>query len=456
MGETGNEAAEQPPQQRSRNPFFDEVVRITAGQTVLVRDETFSESREFLLRLFDRRSLLELVSPRQTLSGDVERLAVSLDNLQELSITINTLRRQLPPRIIVHSYLPELLVRYDSEQVLKLLNFWQAEVKKHNHVEFLLLPRNTFEVFERKLMAVVDGAIDLSVSREGNTLQKYFTPIRIAREEYHLKPIKYSLVNGDVVINAPKKVPDASNSARALQERIEAENDLMIALKRDPTELEVISDYFLAKAVDGLRVSWVKRVFPDMVDNVMWKIASWVDEGLLKLERPAGDDSAIDFVWAKAGRRLRFFSLQESVETLNDLSRFLKQRAGVEVDLSRLAAYLQELYSRLFVFCLLSNGRHMSWEKVLAMLFSTASDGRVKVRKAGKDEWVVELRGCGFCRVGGLGCEQVVSNLVSGAGAVALNENVACKEVECVESGGGKCVFRLSVVSRGRTRNGAR
>ncbi|MEM3103032.1 MAG: hypothetical protein QXH11_06630, partial [Candidatus Caldarchaeum sp.] len=147
MGETSNEAPEQPPQQRSRNPFFDEVVRITPGQTVLVRDETFSESREFLLRLFDRRSLLELVSPRQTLSGDVERLAVSLDNLQELSITINTLRRQLPPRIIVHSYLPELLVRYDSEQVLKLLNFWQAEVKKQNHVEFLLLPKNTFEVF---------------------------------------------------------------------------------------------------------------------------------------------------------------------------------------------------------------------------------------------------------------------------------------------------------------------
>ncbi|MEM4352468.1 MAG: hypothetical protein QXV68_02485 [Candidatus Caldarchaeum sp.] len=454
MGETSNEAPEQPPQQRSRNPFFDEIVRITAGETLLVRDETFSESREFLLRLFDKRDVLELVSPRQTFSNDVERLAVNLDNLQELSITINTLRRQLPPRIIVHSYLPELLVRYDSEQVLRLLNFWQVEVKKHKHVEFLLLPKNTFEVFERKLMAVVDGAIDLSVSREGNSLQKYFTPIRIARDEYHLKPIKYSLVNGDVVISTTKKVSDGNNSARALLDRVVAEDDLTITLKKDPVELEVLSDYFLAKAVDGFRVSWVKRVFPDILDNVVWKIASWVDEGFLKLDRAAGGgDSAIDGVWAKAGRRLRFFSSYDSTEVLNDLGYFLKHRTGGEVDMTRLTAYLQELYSRLFVFCLLSDGKHKSWEKVLAVLFSTASDGLVKVRKADKDKWVVELKDCGFCRGGGLGCEMIVSNLVKGAGAVALNETVVCKEVECVESGGGKCVFQLSVVSRGRTRN---
>jgi hypothetical protein len=125
---------------------------------------------------------------------------VTIDSLQDFSIQVNQQRRQKKRRIFIHGYLPELLVKHNTEEVLKLMEIWQREVTSSGNIEFYLLPRNTFEGFEKKARSIVDAVLDLSAVRAEGKFRYYITPVRTNDIRYHLKNIQYEIRDGEALL----------------------------------------------------------------------------------------------------------------------------------------------------------------------------------------------------------------------------------------------------------------
>ncbi|MEM4303291.1 MAG: hypothetical protein QXQ70_05275 [Candidatus Caldarchaeum sp.] len=435
------------------NPQFDEIVTLYTGMTIMISDETFSEGRAFLHALFKHHPVLELVSPRQSWYSTAGKMPVDIENLQELSITVNKLRRSLQPQILIHSYLPELLVKHGSDQVLRLLDFWQAEVKQASHLEFYLIPKKTFVDFERKLMAVVDGAIELSVERMRNGLEHYFTPIRTAKDEYHLKPIKYVLEEGDIIIKQVGEIHRDLGGLRFIAQRITLDQEVVLSFSQETFPVDSAADYFLLKELDGWKFSWIKQVFPDDFERVLIKLAALVNDGVVKLDKTHEEvEPTINFIGLadRYVKRLKLLSSHEAVNILNTLAEHCMQRVSTFGDLKGLVGSLQELYGRLYGFSLQTEKVKRGWERTLEHALETVASLKAKVRRLGQNAYAVEISNCLLCRgqgARGSDCENLLANILKGLSTVLLGYGLVCSEVECSAAGGRKCIFQLRAVS---------
>ncbi|MEM3133999.1 MAG: 4-vinyl reductase [Candidatus Caldarchaeum sp.] len=439
------------------NPQFDEIVTFYTGMTVMVSDETFSEGRAFLHALFKHRPLKELVSPRQSWSDGGWRIPVNIENLQELSITVNKLRRSLHPQILIHSYLPELLVKHGSDQVLKLLNFWQADVEQTGHVEFYLIPKKTFVDFERKLAALVDGAIEISVERVQNAIQQYFIPIRIAKDEYHLKPVSYTIEGGELIIKPAGEMTMDIGQLRLVAQEMASDQETILTIAQRNYRVHSLADFFMLKEMDGWKTSWLKQVFPDEFDRVLTKMAAYVREGVLNFGKtPFQGGEATDFteLEQRCVRRLKLLCSGEAVDVLNNVAELVAQKTSQPSDSGSLVGCLQELYARLYAFSLQAKMAKRGLEKTLEDALEDVAELKAKVRKLGQDAYAVEISNCPFCRglqTQGPACENYLANMLKGLSTVLTGRGLACSEVECRASGGRKCVFQLKTVRQIRT-----
>jgi len=122
------------------NRVFDEIVGLSYGMAVLVLDETMHEGRLFLLSLLKDHPVAEVVSTRQS-PGDPRKLYIELDNPQDVSIQLSRLRKNLNKRVLIHTYLQELVVRHGEEIVLKLVDNIISDIKRTGSIEFFLLPK---------------------------------------------------------------------------------------------------------------------------------------------------------------------------------------------------------------------------------------------------------------------------------------------------------------------------
>ncbi|MEM2237453.1 MAG: hypothetical protein QXR26_02330 [Candidatus Caldarchaeum sp.] len=475
----------------SGHSVFDRIVWLRPGSTVLVADETFSEGLTFLRTLFRSRkdSVVEIASSRHQAVGK-SQATVSIGSLQDLSIQVNQRRRAEKGKVFIHTYLPELLVRHNPDEVLKLLEIWQKDVSSSKSIEFYLLPRNTFGDFEKKVRAIVDSVIDISVVRSGSQLLFYMTPVRGCDPQFHLKNIQYEITGGRLLVEWKgallEELPAPAKSVDEIKNELDSKADrLMIKVAEANPELMSISDYMLLTSMDGNTVSVVKHLFPEIWTELEEKIATWVVSGILNLEEvdnvspmprrkglklksklllkvPAS--LAVFLVSLSKGflgKRVRTVPLDAHLAVLEAMKKIVDYSAIKRAELrteARLATYyfgqlsarktaleyIKRLEGTYYTVFNVSDA-----PKLIAITLKAGWGLDIAVTAAGNNSWVFEVKRCHLCESVSSDspyCDKFVSSVVTGVLAVCLKMKTDCFEISCRAMGAESCSFKTTIL----------
>ncbi|MEM4495386.1 MAG: hypothetical protein QXE96_06295 [Candidatus Caldarchaeum sp.] len=466
---------------------FDRIVYFRHGMTVLVTDETFSEAKTFLRTLLKnhQQSLVELVSTRYP-QTDPKQVPVPIEALQDLSINVNQKRRAEKNRIFIHSYLPELLIRHNGDEVLKLLEMWQKDVANSGNLEFYLLPRNTFADFERKAKAIVDAAIEIQVIKENNQFLYYFTPIRSCSPAHHLKNIRYEIKEDQLLIEWEgamlDRFPADLITMEKIREKLEKDED-RIVLKMgniNPVNFNV-EDYVLLTSLDNLPLSTVKLLYPDRLPDLLDKITQWILAGILKTEEAesskyyprrnqlklknklllrAPTSIALMLVSLSRGflgKRVRTVPLDAHLAVLEAMKNVVEliasERPELRREVKQATRYFGEQSARktaLEHIMRLEGTPYTVFQlehvpSLIALSLKVGWDLDVMFISKSRESWFFEVKKCHLCE--GITdrepfCDKFVSSVVSGVLSVCLKRRFECFEVSCKAMGHKSCSFK--------------
>ncbi len=469
--------------------LFDHIIQLYPGMSVLVIDETFSEGLNLLRVLFrDPENLAELHSSYRVGSA-TNQVAIPLESLQDVSIQVNHLRRSLKSKVLVHSYLPELLIRRGSDEVLRVLELWKKDVVSSGHVEFYLLPRMTFEDLERKLKAIMDGVIEISVVKKENVFTYLMTPIRICDPQYHLKTFQYKIVGGRLLIEWEgqflDRLPKLPVTVEELMKTLVDEAGRLIIMKKEVgVENLPFEDYLFVTALNGRRLSQIRELYPDRWDEIVEKLARWVLGGLVKMEEvepepapkvrthlkmknrlllslpPSIALSLIKFAKGFIGDRVRTVPLDAHIAVLNAMKNIVDFTFGdkpdLKADVQHSTKFFGELSARetaLKYVRLLEGTTYTVFSpkylsRIVALTLKTGWDVDISIREVNSDSYIFEVLNCRFCegvRSDAPFCDKFISSVVVGAIAICYKRRSECYEFTCRAMGADKCVFHITV-----------
>ncbi|MEM1944462.1 MAG: hypothetical protein QXX57_01820 [Nitrososphaerota archaeon] len=469
--------------------LFDHIVQLYPGMSVLVIDETFTEGRNLIKTLFrDPGDLTELLSSHH-IGSSANQIAISLESLQDVSIEVNQLRRTLKSRVLIHSYLPELLIRRGTDEVLRLLELWRKDVTSAGHLEFYLLPRGTFEDLERKLKVIMDGVIEISVVKKENIFTYFMTPIRICEPQYHLKIFQYKLTGGKLLIEWEGQFVDRPPTLHITHEElvniIVNEGSGLIILKNEADiENLMLEDYLLLTSLNGRRVSYVKQLFPDRWDEIVEKLAYWAISGLIKLERVEPEPEPVVRTRLKRknrlllslplfltmrliklskgflGSRVRTVPLDAHIAVLTAMKNIVDFAFGDRPDLRREVQWSTKFFGELSAretalqYVKLLEGTPFTnfdpkyVSRIIALTLKTGWDLNIAFKESNKNSYIFEVIDCHLCK--GVKsdspfCDKFVSSVVLGSVAICYHRKAECYEFMCRAMGADKCAFQVTV-----------
>jgi hypothetical protein len=471
--------------------LFDHIVHFYPGMSVLVLDETFSEGRNLIKTLFKDPDIIMEIHSSHYSAPEKNRIAISLESLQDVSIQVNQLRRTIESRVLAHSYLPELLIRRGSEEVLRLLEIWKKDVALSNHLEFYLLPKGTFKDLEKKLMAVLDGVLEISVVKKESAFSYYFTPIRICDPQYHLKTFEYKLVGGGLLIEWEGQFIDRFPGPASLEDilKILAEETEGYAVEKNEVGIEnmSLSDYLLLMALNGRRASEIRQLYPDRWDEIMEKLARWVMAGLVKLVKVEPEPRPVERTSLKlknrlllaipssialklirlsrgfVGRRVRTVPLDAHLAVLTAMKNVIDfvfgDRPELKHDVQQSTRFFGELSARetaLRYVKILEGTPYTSFKpehlpKIVALTLKTGWDLDISIVEKGENTYVFEVSDCHLCKDVKSEtpfCDKFVSSVVVGAIAICYHVQSECYEFMCKASGADRCAFQITVKPR--------
>ncbi|MCS6784172.1 MAG: hypothetical protein NZ581_03115 [Candidatus Caldarchaeum sp.] len=434
------------------NPDVDELLFFYAGSIVMVTDDTFVEGKSFVSALFHDRKLLELIpSPVVDEPALREKALVNVDDLQELSISVNRLRKSIEPhQIIVHLYLPQVLVKHGSDAVLRLINFWMSEVRRAGHLEFFVIPKKTFVDFERKLMSIADGAIEISVEKTARGYETFFIPIRLSKDQFNLKPVKYTIENGKIIVKVSPAV-DPHQTLAMLTPLLERGDEIKLFFT-EKDDLEISPKYYLFfKETSGWRLSWISDAFGDELEKVMPLFAQLFDEGVLKLVSIPVSEEFLGEKMSEYGEKLRLVSSASFVSLFSVMLDYLKCRVDKEFEKREFIGCMSEMFARLYSYSVVSKER-LSFERLMEKVLNTAFGCKAVVRQRSSDKFIVELKQCPVCGNPAWAekeffCKMVIGRVIAGASKVFFKSSVDVSEVQCGFGDKGNCVFAVRIVS---------
>lgn len=470
---------------------FDQIFYLRRGMTVLVSDETFSEARSFLNVLLKKHgsSVVELVAARHTVL-EPNQFPVPIEALQDLSIHVNQKRRTDKGKIFIHVYLPEVLIRHSSDEVLRVLEMWKKDIINSRNIEFYILPRNTFEDFERKARSIVDAAIDLQVVRQQDRFLYYFTPMRSCSPRHHLKNIRFEISNGRLFIEWEgallESLPSKILQIHEIREKIETgQKEIVFRLNNLDIEKFSVGDYVLLTVLNGMKLSTIRVLYPDKWHEIVDKIVQWVSAGFLTVEesepvKSYNKRSGLKFKsrlilkvptrmaitmlsWFRGflGEPIRTVPLEAHLavlEAMKNIIDLLSEKNPETRGQAKLATkYFGEFSARKtaleYVIRLegtpYTNFRLSDLPKLIEIAMKAGWGVDVKFLSKERESWLFEIEKCHLCN--GISsdepfCDKFISSVVSGVSGVCLKREVECVEITCRAMGSGKCRFRARLV----------
>jgi len=285
-------------------------------------------------------------------------------------------------------------------------------------------------------MAVVDGALEIEVQRLQSGVEYAFTPIRISSPEYHLKPISYAYEQGELKIFPSKTLSPAAVEDLALKLAVDREG--VLAWGVTPAKNIPVSEYFIVRELVGLRLAWIGEIFQDMPENFYRKVAEYVYNGYLAVEKKAPTvlkDRLKNYV-----SMLRMLTHPESVAFLGELCSYL----GVDLpkeEVGRRIRGMREFFARMYVYAMQYTGEDYS--TAVENILETVVGKDIKFSRKAENTYLLEVRDCRLCKEPSLLspiCGEAITDLVRGVTGCVLGAGAELSETECISKGGRRCV----------------
>jgi hypothetical protein len=474
---------------KSGHEVFDEISSFPIGSFILVLDKTHFESLIFLNTLLSNKNQKRhvcLLTP-YPIEGPFEAIKLDLQklSLQEISITINKLRDSLRGGIIIHNYLPHILVKEDEGIVLKMVESWYGKSVEKETTEFFTLPKDTFPIFEKKFNSLAYGSIELTIKKEENAVQQFFSISRACKPEYHMREFQYLIKDNRLLIKWGDELIETFPKEEELiiKEKINylKENLYSLRISIGSTELYdlPVQEYLLASQLIGKRLGTIKFLFPEIFDQLLRKIAIWNIRGFIKLneveeEKPISKEKLglstrialslpSPFLSLAALYKLRFpravpvdcyLALKKATESfVNIIMKRIKEPMDIELNFNEIEKFFQSMAGRVASIEHIKkvgedplNKLELSnLPKLISLTLFHGWGLKAKIKKEVENIYTIDVKKCYLCKdiKSKEPVCQVLSGIIEGMLAITLKERFSCEEIKCKAMGDESCVFSL-------------
>ncbi|MFH0848469.1 MAG: V4R domain-containing protein [archaeon] len=462
-----------------KNEVFNEISNLAWGSSVLVLDETHFESILFLDALL-RDALpgkIRIVSPR-IVESSLPTTKLNLEqssSLNDISIAIAQIRDELRPHgVIVHHYLPHVLIRENENEVLKMLEFWAMRTAESGLIEFYTLPLGTFPTVERKAASMFSGELDVKFA-EGVKNQLAFQIKKICKPEYHLADFLFTIKDDRLLI----KWGDIFTDHISIEEATEIRNRMdylrqnldsirLMGGEGSPGELSTYESWLLSQVQDK-PLREIELLFPDVFEEVLETLARLNLRRMLRFEEgkkiqipPAPEKLSFK---SRLGLKLpswfarralygkgryitmdAFVALRDAIEIFTRYSE--PERAERIAELER---YYQELSSRkTAVERIVKNQEDPRikfdlkyFKTVVSLALQAGFHVSPRIYSRPGEVFEISIEDCPVCRDRKSArpfCD-LISGVVRGVSGVCFKRRFSCEEIKCVATGDSACVF---------------
>jgi len=470
------------------NEIFDHIADIGFGSSIAILDITRFESIRFLNSLFRNSPHKEniLVVSCEPVDTPFQLKRISLDrfhDLTELSIEMEKYRRTVGKHgVIIHYYLPHILVKENEEIVLKMIEYWLTKQPTEETVQFFTLPQATFPFFEKKLQSLVSGAISINILRTDKERCLSFQILRACRPEFHMGEFPFIIEDERLLIKWGEVFTDTlpREEETAIKDRIDylKTNLYSISISRSGTHgtTEGLNSYdgWLLSQLIGRRLDDIELYFPEDIDEVLRKLAIWNLRGIVKFENaeprtPSPPKKHLNFRTRFALALPTTISLRllkgRGEHTIppnvyNALRRsvqaFVSTRLheeGLKKELAELETYFQDITARATVIETFSElGEDLRYRfdlkylpKMVSLALYYGYALKPRIFRISEDLFKIELRDCFICSdlKSDTPVCQLLTGTIVGLCNIVFKRHFSCNEVQCKAAGDRSCVFHL-------------
>ena len=469
---------------RTGHEVFDYISNLIKGSIILVLDEGHFESLMFLnalLSSYAKQKPVVVLTSYEVLTNFEQIRLDRIGSISDLSILVSQVREKIGEGIIIHHYLPQLLIQENESTILKAIEHWTNQLHGKHILEFLTLPKGTFPTFERTLQVLLPGFINLSFLKKDEYYYRTFSIQKACKVEYHGVDFPYILKDGKLLIKFLDEFTDKIPVAE--KEVIEQKKAHLLDHIYDSrlvvSEVEYgklkPSDYVLLTQLHGMHLADVKLIFPDKFDEILEKIARWIIEGIAKIEpaekreeRPPKGPSlkvklALKFpTWltlkliskrpvrripreAFAGLRKTVDMIfhmyfpgkeEEPLQTLRNVEEIIQEIAGRITAVEHTKQLGEDPKSSLSISYL---------PKIASLTLFQGFGLSCEIMKISGELWRMKVKDCFVCKDVKSNRPEchIVSGTISGALSIIFKQKFICEEIECKAMGHPACVFMI-------------
>ncbi|MEM4246232.1 MAG: V4R domain-containing protein, partial [Candidatus Bathyarchaeia archaeon] len=383
--------------------------------------------------------------------------------------------------VIIHNYLPPLLIKEDEERVLKLIESWKEKILHNQRVEFFTLPKNTFPLFEKKLQAITVGAISLRLVKTEKEKYLTFQISGSCRPEFHLEEFPFIVKDNRLLVRwgdeYTDKIPCGDEAfLQRLNYLREKRQRIRISEGREAMIVNP-ADRWLLSQIKGKMLDEVCLIYPELCDEIMDKLAQWNILGAVRFEEQAANPppplkeglSILTRFALHLPTPISLMFLQRRSHTI-PLEVYNTLRKSVEafistqapecslIELDDLETSFQEMTARLTAMKTYQKLKEDPRQrlpikhlpKILSLAIFYGYRMKPQTRRIGENEFEVSIPDCFICK-GQKGNEpacKLLSGTILGACAFVFKEKFSCREVRCKAMGDPSCIFQLAKISR--------
>lgn len=403
---------------------------------ILVLDEDYLSGYDFLKSIFSpNKHETVVLTSMNFVDENFPILKINHSSLSDISITVNELRVHKKARIIIHRYLPDILLFHPTEEVLKMILFWKNQIRISATIEFYLLPYNTFYLFEK----IAKILFDLVLKVESNTVNRGQEVIikvlrdqnnRITRNHYsfirrHDGLYYYRIVNNPQYENTNQPEKSREHDLSDNESNYEAYslefNEYIFNMLVQLLTGSCRKDHEFTKELEHSTFSKVShKTFPIIKD---------VKEKLFprrKIEKVPKD----------------LFIIYRTI--VNGIIDYYSYNEG---HTPKWVSYLFELVSKSRAFKYVK--KKDNFIKVLCEYLKEEWSMDVKISGSPESGILVEARECYFCKdfvSSNCVCEGYFNGVIGGFTSVILNKKAKCFELSCKSRMDDYCSFITIII----------
>ncbi len=463
--------------------LFDSIIELKTGSIITLIDEAQTEAIAFLEALLSNLKMPVSVISLKNFDSSFNVETLEMESLNDFNLEVSQFRERNPSGVIIHYYLPHLLLKENEDSILQMIAHWSRQVCEKKLVEFYIIPHDTFPSFEKKLQAITDGVILIQIKHGEKGYEPKFSLLRGSKPDFRFQEFLYRIQNDRLLINwrktfseyLPKKDDNIKQVVETVKNNIYG---LKVSLNNSlNAENSILYDKLLLSQLIDMRLSDIQSIYPERFEEIIEKIAIWTTKGMITLEPIETVETpkkkslslinrlalliptrlAITFLKILAPKKIRTVPLDSYIalkKSTDALCAFLSNsNENTHNHVKRTQAFFHDFATRITVIehqKAFGQTCQMTLDPKYIPKFSSLAIYQAyrmvaQITKKTENSFEIVLPNCIFC----MGMEStepmcdMVSTTLVGLLSVLYKKKFVCREIECKAMNNKNCKFLL-------------